>query len=609
VTKGIMLNPAQSILPAQNVDLGFPDLLAFVRRRAPSIIFTVLVFLALGITYLALAPPEYSATASLVIDQRKVDIFGRGDVSAESSIQNAAMETEVQILTSNRVAEVVVSELGLLKDASFMQGRPGFIDTTIGAVFSALASPPESSSPSSSLENAAEPSPVDVDPTQAMERATSLLRRDLEVRRVGLSYAIDIRYTAAEPEQAARLANAVAQAYLDDKIKRQVNAATRLSEWLETRIADLRVMAFGSELRAEEKSAIRATYDSFIQRYTEAVQQQSVPEADALVITTATPPSGPSSPNAPLVLAAALVLGTALGSGIALGRELLDRKIRTRRQLTSVVQSPCLGVLPTFRLKRRERREIAKRLRTAPHETERTFVAGPWLSLSLRAPYSRFAETLRSTKLAADRGVGRRVQILGVVSAMPGEGKSTVAGNLARLIGATRDVLLIDADIRDPALSRYLVSAEAPGLAEVVTGKAQLADVVCSDRDTRLRFLPAGGEPQFLGSGDILGSPGMKSLLDEAREKFDFIVVDLPPLLPVVDVRAVAPLVDGFAFVVEWGATSEDQVSQSIPNGGIEGKVIGSIFNKVVLSRYRRFDPQAPTREANAYLDSDRRVG
>jgi Mrp family chromosome partitioning ATPase len=74
-------------------------------------------------------------------------------------------------------------------------------------------------------------------------------------------------------------------------------------------------------------------------------------------------------------------------------------------------------------------------------------------------------------------------------------------------------------------------------------------------------------------------------------------------------VRAVAPLVDGFLFVVEWGETTEEVVSPAILNGGIDGKIVGSILNKVVWSRYRRFDPQAPSRESTKYLESEQRVG
>lgn len=612
-TNQMMSRSLQSMAPSDDGAIGFPDLLAFLRRRAASIVYAILVCLVLASVYLFLTPREYSATASLVIDQRKVDIFGSGAVSAESSIANASMETEVQIITSNRVAEVAVNELGLLEDEAFMRGPPGFIDSVVALIFPVPApNTPESASPETTASvpaaAAAElPSPEELQ-AEAMRRATSILRGYMEVRRAGLSYAINITYTAPTPQEAARLANGIAEAYLNDKTNRQVNSARRLSEWLETRIAELRVLAFGSELRAEEKSAIRATYDAFIQRYTQAVQQQSVPETDALVITKATPPGRPSSPNAPLIIVAAFMLGTMVGSGVALGRELLDRKIRTRRQLAIATQSPFLGVLPRLRLKRSARREIALRLKRREGSSERTFNAGPWLSLSVRAPFSQFTETLRGAKLAVDSALGRKVRVLGVVSARPGEGKTTVAGNLARLIATTRNVLLIDADIRDPALSRYLAPGDAPGLADVVTGRAQLADTLCSDQDSALRFLPAGSAPALMGSGDILGSSAMKSLLTYARENFEFVIIDLAPLLPVVDVRAVAPLVDGFLFVVEWGETSEEMVGQAILNGGIEGKIVGSMLNKVVLSRYRRFDSQAPSRESSRYLESEQRL-
>lgn len=603
-TTGLVSTGLQSTLAPQDSEIGFRDLLAFARRRAASIVISVLVFLSLGIVVVALAPREYSATTALVIDQLKVDIFGKGEVSAESTIANASVETEVQTLTSTRMSEAVVKKLGLLDDPSFMAGSPGLLDVIFRMIFPA---PPAATAPPASPEPVADPVPDEVKQRLAMRRATALLRGGLEVERAGLSYVINITFTAPEPEQAARIANAFAAAYIDDKTTRQVDAAMRLSQWLESRIAEMRSQAFGSDLRAEEKAAVRATYDNFLQRYTQAVQQQSVPESEALVITSAAVPTRPSAPNPPLIIVGCLLFGFVLGSGIALLRELLDRRVRTRRQLSLATQSPCLGLLPTFRVKAGGKRNHAARGMTDSENTK-AISPNPRLAVSLRSPYSQFSETLRSTRLAAERAVGEKVPVIGIVSALPGEGKTTIAGNLASLIGVSKSVLLIDADLRDPALSRTFGALESPGLVEVVSGRARLDDVIYTDPMTKLRFLPAGDDPEHLGSSEILGSAGMKELLDEARAKFEFVVLDLPPLLPVVDARAVAPYVDGFVLAVKWGATREDAVVQALVESGLEGKIVGSILNKVVLSRYRRFDPQTPRRLVSAYLHSDRRV-
>jgi succinoglycan biosynthesis transport protein ExoP len=105
-----------------------------------------------------------------------------------------------------------------------------------------------------------------------------------------------------------------------------------------------------------------------------------------------------------------------------------------------------------------------------------------------------------------------------------------------------------------------------------------------------------------MNSGEILGSGRINSLIVELRTQFSFIVVDLPPLLPVVDVRAAATWFDGFVFVVEWGVSTIEDVSRAAAESAIEGKVVGAVLNKVHLRQLRRFDPQIYVRSGDGYI-------
>jgi succinoglycan biosynthesis transport protein ExoP len=441
------------------------------------------------------------------------------------------------------------------------------------------------------------------------DSAIYILKQDMEVERAGLSYAINITYTAGTPELAMRVANGFAEAYLDDQTDRQIETARRLSEWLRSRLDDLRAQGYDSSRRAEEQSAFRGTYDSFLQRYTEAVQQQSLPIAQAQVITAAVAPSSPSAPNAPLILAASVVLGVVLGVGRALAKDLLDRTIRTRKQLDHVTRAVCLGVLPRFRVPRGRAwlaLPIGRRSKRLPSDNpQRHIVAAPQFSIAVNAPLSHFAETLRSVKVAADCVSPAPVNVLGVTSSLPKEGKTTVAANLARLVGQTTGgVLLIDADLRNPRLSRGLVPADTPGLIELVRGSIALADAVWMDPTADLHFLPVGGKR--LSGSEILGSQSMHVLMNQLRAEYRFIVVDLPPVVPVVDVKAASHFIDAFAFVVEWGVATIDVVVDAIRESGIDGKIVGTVLNKVSASQLRKVDWHASSRATRSYFQPSR---
>jgi Mrp family chromosome partitioning ATPase/capsular polysaccharide biosynthesis protein len=580
--------------PPWSRELGIPDITSFLRRRWTPIALAVIAFLVLAGVYLLLATPVYTATTLVVIDTRKLEIFETGDVAAEEVVTNAQVETELEILRSRQIAAAVVDILDLTQNPTFMQSGGGLVSATVGQIrrtVSRLLRTPASR----------EAGPASDNPRE--DRAIAILTKNMEIDRVGLSYAITIAYASADPQQAARIANGIAEAYLQDQRNRQVDEARRLAEWLSARIKELRAQSLSPGLSAEEKSALRLTHDSFVQRHTEAIQQQSLPAAQARVVTKAVAPKLPTWPNSLLVMGAAIVLGGAFGVAAAVTRDLLDSKIRSRQQLASAIQAPFLGFLPRFRLGwGRSRRQPAE-FDPEREDRPRVFAVDPEASVSLTAPLSLFAETLRSIKVAADNLAEGPANVIGIVSSAPMEGKTTVAVNLARLVaGDFSNVLLVDADLRHPTLSRKLVPPAAPGLIQAVSDGVSVDGLLWSDPSTHLQFLPAGTETGIMNSGEILGSGRINSLIVELRTRFSFIVVDLPPLLPVVDVRAAATWFDGFVFVVEWGVTTADDVSRAAAEGAIEGKVIGTILNKVHLRQLRRYDPQSHVRSGDGYI-------
>jgi succinoglycan biosynthesis transport protein ExoP len=209
------------------------------------------------------------------------------------------------------------------------------------------------------------------------------------------------------------------------------------------------------------------------------------------------------------------------------------------------------------------------------------------------APFSRYAEEVRSIKLAIDvnRGVESN-KVVAFTSSMPEEGKSTTSTAVALLAAqANAQVILVDCDLRNPSLSRHLAPRATLGLLEVISGDASLDDAICRDPVTNLAFMPAVLKSPLANSSEILASDAMKNLFQRLREQFDYIVVDLSPLIPIVDVRSALSFVDAYVLMIEWGTTSIDAVQRAVHSArAVSDKVIGVVLNKVNFTALGRFD-------------------
>jgi succinoglycan biosynthesis transport protein ExoP len=170
-----------------------------------------------------------------------------------------------------------------------------------------------------------------------------------------------------------------------------------------------------------------------------------------------------------------------------------------------------------------------------------------------------------------------------VVSTLPGEGKSTVSLNFAQLLAMQgARTLLIDADLRNPGATRAVGRHAQEGVLEVLLEGKRVQDLLLFDGKTKLAFLPAIVKRRVPHSSDLLASAAMTRLLRELKDHFDYIILDLPPLGPVVDARAVSPMLDSCIAVIEWGRTSRRVVRTTF--GGqpeLMEKCIGAVLNKV----------------------------
>jgi succinoglycan biosynthesis transport protein ExoP len=374
-------------------------------------------------------------------------------------------------------------------------------------------------------------------------------------------------------------------------------------------------------------------YDNFLQRYMEAIQQQSFPITEARVISAAAPPQHKSGPLTLTVLGIAALIGIVLSFVAAVLREAIDQVFRTSRHVESALNINCLAVLPRlgpaattspwqgknalraktpFAKPKKEpepvskpkgsdvvvlSREILAEPRTVNADADKqlAFAKGSIMRQVVDEPLSNFAEAFRSIKIAADIGGSNgNHQVIGITSTLPGEGKSTVSCNLAELIAHSgKRVILLDGDLRNPTLTRALTPDAKAGLLEVLNNQLTLKDVVCFDEQTGLSFVPTKLKSRIAHTNEILASIEFKTIVEELRGAYDYVIIDFPPLAPVVDVRATTKVVDAYLYVVEWGKTRKNLVHQQLLNAPeVYDLLLGAVLNKAdvrVMGRYEDY--------------------
>jgi len=291
----------------------------------------------------------------------------------------------------------------------------------------------------------------------------------------------------------------------------------------------------------------RSLYGTFLQRYSQAVQDQTFPIAEARVVTPAVAPLHKSWPTALIVLAGSLVVGLAVGFGLALAREILDQRLRTPAQVRDATGLDTLAQLPQLYRKdyapRRGFTEDGVELRQRARALS---VRASILRVATDSPFSPFAEALRGIRVRIVQRHARSpaFRVIGVVSVGANEGKSTVAANLAHTLAASGSkTILLDWDLRRTTLTNTLAFRNEGGFTDLASGAAPLTAAIWHDPNDGMAFLPATSGKVSTQAVEVLGSERTKATLDALRTSHDYVVVDLPALGAVMDAQAVAHLI------------------------------------------------------------------
>ena len=324
----------------------------------------------------------------------------------------------------------------------------------------------------------------------------------------------------------------------------------------------------------QRSDALRSLYNSYLLRYEESVQRQSFPIPSVRIVTDALLPEQSSSPRVLIIVAAAIIAGAFIGAVLGTVNELRERGFRVGAQVRRHLGLRFLGYIPRLQLG-------AGATAAEQRKAIRSLVRGAFGQRTGRRWGGPFMETLKATRLVLQPMADRGTTVLGILSALPGEGKSTFAAALAEMLAtAGSRVLLINADENLP---------QGRGAAPARILPSQMGDwrrVTATD-ESGIVTLPASA-PEA-GGGDLSGI-AMQKVLAEARGQFDYVILDLPALGLVIDALSVLPLTDGSILVAEWGKTPRRLLTGLLEREPeLADHIVGVVLNQVDLGALPRF--------------------
>ena len=318
----------------------------------------------------------------------------------------------------------------------------------------------------------------------------------------------------------------------------------------------------------------RNLYQSYLSQYNDISERRSLQDASARIISPATLPRSPTSSHRKLYALGA-ILGLGGGFLLAFLLEYLWSGIKTGTEIEQSFGRPVVGMIPLMQY-RKSRGVSFDRL----------------LQRMVDEPLSQLSEAVNAMRIGLELSSANPKVIL-ITSPLPVEGKSTVAMLLsASSAEAGKRTVLLDCDWRQRSISEAFRARRQPGLYELLRGRAELTDVITKGLATKAYMIPAGAAVP--NAADLLMSQQMQDLIAGLRSAFDYIVIDTPPLLPVVDALALATVADKVLLIVEWGQTPFASISEAFKVLRPEAhRVAGIVLNKVDLRQLQRYGYRA----------------
>jgi polysaccharide biosynthesis transport protein len=337
-----------------------------------------------------------------------------------------------------------------------------------------------------------------------------------------------------------------------DALKNEVATEQAREQGLNAMLAKMKVDAAQNNIAEvqlndleRQAQADHTLYENFLTQFKETQSQDAFQQPDADIISHAAVPLAPSFPQKPVLISLSVLTSLLIGVLLALICENLDVAIRSMDQVRSYLKVHPLGMVPALSGVRRATGNRPE------HEV-------------IDRPLSAYAEAVRgihTNLMLAD--VDQRPRVVLVTSALPGEGKSTMAMSLAQMVARYgQRVIVIDGDLRRPAVHRLAGVAHKPGLIEWLINRNALEEVIYSTGAGGVDIIPAGDQPQL--PPNLLSSDRFRQLLRGLMERYDMIILDSAPVLAVSDTRVLATLAEQTLFMVRWASTSHKVAASAL---------------------------------------------
>ena len=336
---------------------------------------------------------------------------------------------------------------------------------------------------------------------------------------------------------------------------------------LDTVLIEVAVTDTDPRVAAEVANAVGKQFTKTVADLESVTKGQSSP-VKVTVVSAPTVPTAPISPKPTRNLALGVVLGLLLGLGLALLRDLLDTTIKVEKDCSEVTDLPVIGSIAFDA-------DAAKNpliVQADPH-----------------SPRAEAFRTLRTNLQFVDAANHPRSIVF--TSSVPGEGKTTTTANLAITMAAGgARVCVVEGDLRRPRLLEYMGMDGSLGLTNVLIGQAELGDVVQQFAESSVYVIGAGSIPP--NPSELLGSAAMIETLRELEARFDVVIIDTPPLLPVTDAAVLSTIAGGTVVVVGAGLVDRDHLAKSLQSlETVNGRVLGLVMNMI------------PAKSGNDYYD------
>ncbi len=652
------------------IDLG--ALLATLWRKKLWIVASAFLFTFIGAFYAyGIATPKYRATSVILLEASGEQLLDLGAVLPSLGTDSEAINTEVEVLKSRRLLERVVTTANLIKDPEFNGAlRPLGLKAKV----------------KNFLTGKGREAPTR---DQQLTSVINAMLARISVRNVPNTYVLQVTVETEDPHKSVMLADTMAEQYILYQMDVKFEATKDASEWLTSRVADLKADLEQAEARVSEFStnsevvsietvqalerqlkeqrdrlvtmrislendkahlerlttaahegadakleaaddprlttiyrengeaeafdmryaqlltqasvqvqrtqaqvesletsiktreadiarqsdeliqlqqltreaeASRLLYEYFLSRLKETSAQEGIQQADSRILSNAVLPNGPSEPRKSLILAMSIILGAMVGSGLVLLWEMRQNGYRLASDLEAETGLPVMGQIPL--LPTSNRRE--------------------GLEYLAEKPASAAAEAIRNLRTSVLlSGLDEAPKVIMSTSSLPGEGKTTVSFALAQnLVGLGKKVLLVEGDIRRLVFSQYLDVKDAKGLMSVLSGESSLEEAVIHDPILGADILAS--EYSNVNAADIVSSQRFVDFIQTARDAYDMVIIDTPPVLVVPDARVIAQHVDVVLFAVLWDSTSKTQVRDALHMFETVGvKVSGLVLNQI----------------------------